>query len=134
MQTAPAGRLWRRPVDEATADFLGSTTIVDAAVSDGVLSTPLGSVPASELGDPALHDGPCRVGLRPESLLVDPAGSGAPGTVTHMVTLPGIVRLRVATDAGEVDAVGDDLTAVAGVAPGDTVGLRLDPDHVAVIG
>ncbi|MFT3714517.1 MAG: ABC transporter ATP-binding protein [Gordonia sp. (in: high G+C Gram-positive bacteria)] len=134
VQTAPAGRLWRRPADEQIADFLGSTTILDGTVGGGTLTTPLGDVPTADLGDPVPADGPHRIGLRAESLVVDPQQTGVTGTVTHLVTLPGAVRLKVDTAAGEVDAVGDDLTVMAGVRPGDRVGLRLDPDHVAVIG
>ncbi|WP_024332720.1 ABC transporter ATP-binding protein [Gordonia hirsuta] len=129
VQTAPAQRLWHRPADDWVAGFLGASLIVDASVTGSVLHTPFGQAAAQAVeGLPA--QGPCRVALRPESLWAAPAEAGrADGTITHAAVLPGGTRLRVATDAGEVEAM-----AAEPYAAGEPVRLRLDPRQIAVIG
>lgn len=125
---APAG-LWRRPVDEWTARFLGATTVVDAQVRSGVADTVLGEMPLD------LPDGSRRLGLRPESVSIGPSSpgtdedTGATATVILVAELPAGPRVRIDTPVGEIDAVTD-----AAVAVGDRVRMRLVPERVAVIG
>lgn len=125
---APAG-LWRRPVDEWTARFLGATTVVDAQVRSGVADTVLGEMPLD------LPDGSRRLGLRPESVSIGPSSpgtdedTGATATVMLVAELPAGPRVRIDTPVGEIDAVTD-----AAVAVGDRVRMRLVPERVAVIG
>jgi thiamine transport system ATP-binding protein len=125
---APAG-LWRRPVDEWTARFLGATTVVDAQVRSGVADTVLGEMPLD------LPDGSRRLGLRPESVSIGPASPGADedtaatAIVMLVAELPAGPRVRIDTPVGEIDAVTD-----ASVAVGDRVRMRLVPERVAVIG
>ncbi|WP_425269047.1 ABC transporter ATP-binding protein [Gordonia lacunae] len=125
---APAG-LWRRPVDEWTARFLGATTVVDAQVRSGVADTVLGEMPLDR------PDGSRRLGLRPESVSIGPSSpgtdedTGATATVMLVAELPAGPRVRIDTPVGEIDAVTD-----AAVAVGDRVRMRLVPERVAVIG
>ncbi|WP_336789847.1 ABC transporter ATP-binding protein [Gordonia malaquae] len=71
VDTAPPQRLWRRPADEWVARFLGAAAVVDGTVSDARLQTPVGDVALDgDLAD--LAQGPCRVTLRPDSVVVAP--------------------------------------------------------------
>ncbi|GAB91096.1 ABC transporter ATP-binding protein [Gordonia rhizosphera] len=147
VQTAAPGRLWSHPADEWTARFLGVTTVVDADAVDGRVITPVGAAALD------LPDGRVRLGLRPESVRARTEGPVSEdavhhdavhhdavhhdavhddavfGTVVSVADLPTGRRLRVATDAGDVDAV-----TSAPVVVGDRVHLELVPDRVAVIG
>jgi thiamine transport system ATP-binding protein len=121
VQTGPPEQVWRRPVDEETARFLGCGTFVPATVHNGVASCELGSVdlPWAPPGDAVL-------GLRPSALR--PTNTGIHGEVLQRVHRRDHVRLRVRLESGR------DVDAMAGVADTeDTVRLTLDPDGVALI-
>lgn len=117
--------VWRRPVDAEVAAFLGVTAIVAATVRDGIATCPLGTVPV------AAADGAVRLGLRPAAVRV--ADDGEAGVVRSVVHRRDHVRLVVGLshEPSTVDAMA---TTGAGLAPGDTVSLRLDPDGVAIVG
>jgi len=128
VQVATPSQLWRRPLDEWTAQFLGVTTVVDAQVRAGIADTVLGEIALD------LPDGSRRLGLRPESVeVVGPAGTDDPGgslaTVVLVAELPAGPRVRIETAVGEIDAVADESVAI-----GDRVRIRLVPERVAVIG
>ena len=136
VQTSPPARLWKRPVDAWTAQFLGCTTIIPARRTDGAISTPLGLVDPRELGiECGWESG--ELGLRAESLVAERPGvqhasgdaASVRGEVVVVADLPAGQRVRVSTSVGEVDAVSLDVVRV-----GDSVALRLRPEHVAVIG
>ena len=140
VQTDTPAHLWRSPIDEWTARFLGITTILDTTVSGGVADCALGRVVLD------VPDGVVRLGLRPESVVAEPisgseksvtgdTGAGStPAEVMHVAVLPGGVRLDVRPHPD----VGDEVIAVTSrsdrIAPGDLVCLRLDADRVAVVG
>ena len=135
VQTDPPARLWQRPVDTWTAQFLGCTTVVQARRIDGVISTSVGVVdPESLRIDNDWESG--ELGLRAESLAAEALArdrtldaDAVRGEVVVVADLPAGQRIRVSTSVGEVDAVSPD-----GVRVGDSVALRLRPEHVAVIG
>jgi thiamine transport system ATP-binding protein len=123
-QTGPPEEVWRCPVDEDTARFLGCGSFLPATVSDGMATCELGSVPL-----PWAPPGDVVLGLRPTALRL--ADSGISGKLIRSVHRRDHVRLQVRLDAN------DQLTdAVAGIAetPGDRVHLRLDADGLAVLG
>jgi iron(III) transport system ATP-binding protein len=62
--------LYWRPVDAWTADFLGDINVLHADLCDGMASTPLGHFAAGP------GDGPVRIGIRPEQLLLESDGDG----------------------------------------------------------
>jgi thiamine transport system ATP-binding protein len=78
----------------------------------------------------ASSDGPARIGLRPNALVADPAGT-LEGEVSGRVHRRDHVRLLVKIEHLEVDAVASIATAPE---PGQSVRLRLDPDGLAVLG
>ncbi len=127
LQADTPERLWRSPVSEQVARFLGYGPVVDAVAVDGQLRTPLGAVPAPVPVGPRER---VRLALGPRALVVDDAG--APLQVSGWrvrrgereldVTLPdgqpAVVRL-----AGRPDDPAVPQTVTVGVAPA----------HVAVL-
>ncbi|WP_410580410.1 ABC transporter ATP-binding protein [Amycolatopsis sp. lyj-108] len=122
-QEGAVRRVWRQPVDEDVARFLGVTTFVDGEATGGTVRTVLGDVTL-----PDVEDGAVRLGLRPHGLRVSP--DGVEGEVTAVVHRREHVRLVVAPggDLSTVDAVAP---VTADLRPGDRVRLALDPDGVA---
>jgi len=117
--------VWRRPVDEETARFLGCGLVVSAVVSDGVARCVLGSVAV-----PWAEEGSVRLGLRPTGLRL--AAAGVAGTVVQRVHRREHTRLRVRLVDSELL-----VDAVAGMADAPEVGgvvcLELVADGVAVL-
>ena len=135
-QTGPPAEVWRRPVDEETARFLGCRQVVDAVVADGVAECSLGSVAL-----PWAPEGRVRLGLRPTALT--PSATGVAGEVVQRVHRRDHARLQVRlTDAAVADGVADGLAggvvdAVAGMTDAPEVGavvrLALAGDGIAVL-
>ncbi|AUI61551.1 ABC transporter ATP-binding protein [Amycolatopsis sp. BJA-103] len=121
-QEGAVRRVWRQPVDEGVARFLGVTTFVDGEAAGGTVRSALGEVVL-----PDVKDGAVRLGLRPHGLRV--AAEGVEAEVTAVVHRREHVRLVVTIgDLSTVDAVAP---VTADLRPGDTVRLALDPDGVA---
>ena len=121
VQTGAPAEVWRRPVDEETARFLGCGVFVPATVHSGVATCELGSVDL-----PWAPPGEAVLGLRPSAL--HPAATGVKGEVVQRVHRRDHVRLRVRLESGR------SVDAVAGVLDtSDRVSLALDPDGVALI-
>jgi thiamine transport system ATP-binding protein len=125
VQTGTAEQVWRRPVDEQTATFLGCGLILDAEIHNHTAKFDLG-----EVNLPWAPAGPARIGLRPNALVADPAGP-LHGEVSGKVHRRDHVRLLVKLEHREVDAVASIADAPD---PGQSVTLRLDPDGLAVLG
>ena len=72
VQVAPPTTLYLEPADEWVAGFVGDADFLDATVSEGLATTPVGTFPAAEDATSA------RVMLRPEAVVIesDPAGVG----------------------------------------------------------
>ncbi|HEY0454542.1 ABC transporter ATP-binding protein [Actinophytocola sp.] len=121
-QVGPPTEVWREPVDDETARFLGCGLIIPATVHNGHASCELGEV---EL--PWAPDGAARLGLRPTALR--PAAEGIEGKVIQRVHRRDHVRLQVRLASGLV------VDAVAGVldSPDDELTLALDQDGIALI-
>jgi thiamine transport system ATP-binding protein len=124
VQTGAPDDVWRRPVDEWTAVFLGFGPVVDADRADGRVATPWGGIAAVPPGEP----GAVRVVLRPDAVRLDAAGPVA-GCVAASVF--GGDRTELTVDiAGaslRVRVSGRDAPAV-----GERVQLAIDPDAVLV--
>ena len=117
VQQGAIDEVWREPVDEETALFLGYARVLrDAAAARVLRAAGLATAGA--------------VAVRRSALVV--AGSGQLGaTVLSARVTPEQVRLVVlADDVGEVDAVAPlDLRT----SPGDRVALRVDVTRLAVL-
>lgn len=121
--------VWRRPVDERIARFLGVTTVLEGNAAGGIVRTALGEV---ELPD--VEEGPVLLGLRPNAVRVAREGVEAvEAVVVSRVHRRDHVRLSVSTAAvaSTLDAIAP-MTATCRA--GDTVRLHLHPDGIAVIG
>jgi thiamine transport system ATP-binding protein len=117
VQQGAIDEVWREPVDEETALFLGYAGVVRGDAAARVLS-------AADL-PPAYA-----VALRRSALVVDSAGELRAVVESARVT-PEVVRLVVDADGiGPVDAVAP---LGSRVSPGDEVALRVDVTRLAVL-
>lgn len=112
--------VWRHPVDEWVAGFVGYDSIVEAAVLRSVPGIPGSWKPAAP-----------RIALRPAAFVAAEDGP-IDGQVEDVLPGPELTRLRV-----RVGAVGI-VTAVSAAAPGevtagDRVALRFDPEQTATV-
>jgi thiamine transport system ATP-binding protein len=117
VQEGAIDEVWREPVDEATALFLGYARVVrDEAAA---------RVAAAAGLEPAYA-----VALRRSALVVDPSGALDARVESSRVT-PEQVRLVVTVEGvGSLDAVAP---LGSRVAPGDAVALRVDVTRLAVL-
>ena len=117
VQSGAIDEVWRRPVDEETALFLGYARVVRNAA-------------ARRLLEAASLPGAAAVALRRSALVVDGAGSIRARVESARVT-PEQVRLVVDADGiGRLDAVAQ---LGSHVALGDEVALRVDVTRLAVL-
>ena len=118
VQQGPIDDVWRRPVDPATALFLGYARVLDGQSAVHLLA-------AAGL-DPA-----AAVAIRRSALVVNPAGA-LHGTVRSSRITPEQVRLEVDVDGvGSMDAVAP-LDVHPG--PGEVVRLTVDATRLAAVG
>jgi thiamine transport system ATP-binding protein len=123
VQRGTPEEVWRRPATAFVAEFLGLRTIVGATVSDGIADAgPFGAFPV-----PDTSDGAARLVIRPDALVIDPAGH-LDGTVRSS-TFQGD-HYRVTLDIGGITAEIHERHAIS---PGDVINLRLDPAGVVVV-
>ncbi|GAA5112797.1 ABC transporter ATP-binding protein [Alloalcanivorax gelatiniphagus] len=117
VQSGAIDEVWRRPVDEETALFLGYARVLRADAAAHVLAA-AGLPPAYA------------VALRRSALVADPAGEVRAIVESARVT-PEQVRLVVSVDGvGTADAVAP---LGSRVSPGDDVALRVDVTRLAVL-
>ena len=119
-QTAPPMELYRNPANMFVAGFIGSPAInfMHGSVDGGCCRVPIGSVPA-----PAIPDGDCVLGVRPEHVVPDPAGDYS-GRVDLLETLGNEVILHLAVNGATlVSRCGPDLD----VRIGDALSFSLSP-------
>lgn len=117
VQAGAIDEVWREPVDEDTALFLGYARVLRGGAAGRVLDA-AGLPPAYA------------VALRRSALVVDGAG-GVRARVESARVTPEQVRLVVAADGiGTVDAVAP---LGSRVSPGDEVELRVDVTRLAVL-
>ena len=118
VQSGEIGEVWREPVDEETALFLGYARVVRGEAASQVLDAAgLPSAPA--------------VALRRSALVADGTGRGIRAAVESARVTPEQVRLVVDADGiGQLDAVAP---LGSRVSPGDEVALRVDVTRLAVL-
>ena len=115
VQSGVIEEVWREPVDEETALFLGYARVLRDDAARVVLTS-------------AGLPGAAAVAVRRSALVVDPAGT-LPATVESARVTPEQVRLVVAVDGiGRLDAVAP---LGSRVAPGEPVRLRVDVTRLA---
>jgi spermidine/putrescine transport system ATP-binding protein len=117
-QGAPE-RVYARPATRFTATFMGESTILPGAVSDGMIGTALGRFPAPQA---ARH-----VAIRPEHVGL---GGGISATVTDVVFQGSFKRVTASANGVELLA---RLPADATVAPGQQVSFGIDPSRVIIL-
>jgi thiamine transport system ATP-binding protein len=123
VQVGTPAEVWRAPATPFVATFLGFD-VVEAVVRRGVLTGAFGVLPA-----PAVADGAVRVVLRTDALELDPAAPLV-GTVAATSFRGDRVVVRVTTTVGDLDVRVEPSVAPA---PGDTVGVAIDPSRIVVL-
>ena len=126
--------LYETPNSEFVAGFMGEANRVEGrleALEDGMGVVRLGSLRLRlpHRGQPI---GPVAVAIRPEAIVVAPKGStGLAATVAKTAYLGPVVEYTLASELGELFAVGRD--ARAPFAPGDAVSLDFVDYGVVIV-
>ncbi len=137
-QAGTPAELYENPASRFVATFLGDSNVFTGLVRDGLLDTGWCSLRA-----PAGPDGPVALVVRPEHLLLAPAGAGEaaanvlPATVTDVVYQGAFRRVLVRFDGGGTGQVRDTVGASRSVSVGDRVevgwaaddGVLVPDDH-----
>ena len=128
VQSGTPDAVWRTPISEWVARFVGCTSIVTAHMDGEVAVTAVGRVRLPDRG--GVETGAERqLGLRPRSLVVTPS-SEVRARVESVAALPEEYLLQIRLPSGaQYAAVADRPVSV-----GDDVAVVLDPDRIAVIG
>ncbi|ESR23544.1 ABC transporter ATP-binding protein [Lutibaculum baratangense] len=119
-QAGTPEELYRRPADMAAARFFSPINEIQAVCEAGLISTPIGRLPAARSPQVGAGGGGVRVGLRPHHLRIVPMGEGARarvvgrrflGEVEHVeLVVEGVdERLQVRADAGAVPSIGTEV-------------------------
>ena len=130
-QIGPPDEVYRRPANRFVASFVGSPpmNILDGRIeSSGGERRFVGPIPASVPGLGAMNvaDGPASIGIRPEELLLAPAGTDdAFQAVIELVEPVGADIFLSAAVAGVVLTIRVD--AETKVAEGESVHVRIAP-------
>jgi putative spermidine/putrescine transport system ATP-binding protein len=108
-QVGTPEELYSRPASPFIADFVGLSNRLPGVVLHGFARVHGVALP---LVDPSQADGPVQVFVRPEDLVLAPAGSpgaGLPGTVLRSSFLGSLRRTTVALDAGDTVVLQHDV-------------------------
>ncbi len=131
--------VYSRPVDRATAEFLGDAVLLDAWVDGSTATCSLGAVPLA----PTPHRGRVQLMLRPEQIRVDEDGPilgvvvdtdyfGPESTVRLVLTSdrePGCETSALARDGGQIISIRHSNAVIA--APGTEMRLRIEGQAIA---
>jgi iron(III) transport system ATP-binding protein len=122
----PAG-LYGSPRDAELAQFLGEANMVGGTVSGALVTTALGELDVAPGGGSAAgRDGPVRVMVRPEQLLLDTvAASGVASVVRSYEYFGHDAVVRVQPDGAELPELVVRITGGVPLLPGARVGLRV---------
>jgi iron(III) transport system ATP-binding protein len=123
VQAASPSDLYAAPVDAGVATFVGEAMVVDADLRDGRAWSRLGNLAVRDRG--GLRDGPGRVVVRPEQVVLGPMSDGLPARICSTVFYghDALVRLQLA-DGAEVLARTQGPLPVE-LANGGKVGVRV---------
>jgi spermidine/putrescine transport system ATP-binding protein len=114
-----AERVYAKPATRFTATFMGDSTILRGAVSNGLIHTALGRFPAP---DSAQH-----VAIRPEHVSL---GGTIPAEVTEVVFQGSFKRVTARANGIVLLA---RLPAETEITPGQQVMFGIDPNHAIVL-
>ncbi|MGW6021840.1 ABC transporter ATP-binding protein [Streptomyces sp. NPDC055099] len=124
--------VWRQPVDEFVARFLGFDNVVDATVVGEVADTAWGKVPVPVPGDAGADGGRCRLLVRPAGVRLVPVDEGLPCVVTARTFRGTHVAVHLEPRSGPRLEAACALRDAPGV--GESVGVVFDVGDVVVLG
>lgn len=107
--------VYSRPVDPATAAFLGEAIVLPAEIADGRAQSPLGLLPVDDQG----YRGRADILLRPEQISVVAEGEGTAGTISEINFCGPTSDARIAL--GEGFSFRLDIPSREMLLPGDAV-------------
>jgi iron(III) transport system ATP-binding protein len=119
--------VYMRPVDAATASFLGEAIILDAHLSDGRATCALGDVEV----DDRIWRGPAQIMLRPEQIAVSRIDAAAisPGSVTGAVQdlefCGATCEASITLDGGHPTVLRIPVSSLDLLSPGERVQLHI---------
>ena len=119
--------IYFEPASRFVAEFVGAANIVEGVAADGSIVLPGGRLPA---GDGAA--GKVTLMLRPEAIAVVPLDAAELHGHVESVTFVGDRQRIVIVDAAARPLLVDAPNTIA-TAPGDRVGLRIDPARIRVL-
>ncbi len=125
LQEASPAELYAAPRDLAVAMFVGEAVVLDGAVRDGAADCALGRLP---LRPGSAASGPGSVVIRPEQVLIGPAGSGIAARVVGRSYFghDALVTLRLAGRDGELPPIRARTQGGEPPAEGADVGVTID--------
>ncbi|MGK9054810.1 ABC transporter ATP-binding protein [Neorhizobium petrolearium] len=116
-QVGSPREVYSRPVDPATAAFLGEAIVLPAAVAGGRAESPLGVLPV----DDAAYRGSAEIMLRPEQISVTGGGgNGVSGTIAEISFCGPTSDVRIALGGTDI-SIRLDIPSREALAAGDQV-------------
>jgi putative spermidine/putrescine transport system ATP-binding protein len=119
--------IYFEPASRFVAEFVGAANIVEGTACDGAIVLPGGRIP---LGDSM--SGKVTLMLRPETIAVVPADAAELKGRIESVTFVGDRQRIVIVDAAPRPLLVDAPNTIV-AAPGERVGLRVDPERIRVL-
>jgi iron(III) transport system ATP-binding protein len=117
VQLAAPSVVYGEPADAAVARFVGEAVLLPGAVAGGTASCALGRVPV-----PDAADGPARILLRPEQLVI--GADGVPARVLDVAYFGHDAAVRLTLETGGTEVLAR-VPGHARPAPGEVVGLTV---------
>jgi iron(III) transport system ATP-binding protein len=122
-QVGSPREVYLRPVDQATAAFLGEAIVLPATIIAGVAETPLGPIAV----DAAARQGTAEIMLRPEQISVrravggETSGEGVVGVISELTFGGSICDARIMLDRAEAFSFRLDIPSREALSVGDRV-------------
>ena len=117
--------IYFEPASRFVAEFVGAANIVEGTACDGAIVLPGGRIPIGTTGKVTLM-------LRPETIAVVPPDAAELSGRIENVTFVGDRQRIVIADAASRPLLIDAPNTIA-AAPGERVGLRVDPTRIRVL-
>lgn len=104
-QFADADTLYQQPATSFVAGFVGAMNVFDARVlPSGAIKMDQDDIEVPCVRSPSAAEGTWEVGVRPEDVLVNPAGAGAPGRVVRQMPRGHFTELALTVAGQELRA------------------------------
>jgi iron(III) transport system ATP-binding protein len=122
--------LYDRPANSFVATFLGTVNLIEGRVEadDGFVSGD--GFALAGIGGP---EGAACISIRPQDIAIEPAGTGLAAIVAEHEFLGAVSRYRIRVGRHEIIADVPHRRGATIHAPGEAIGLLIDPRHLTVL-